>query len=182
MGNKTVRKMNEDPKRKIRETLSEMAMETGIEKINVSMLVKKCGISRTLFYYYYEDIFAVLDDILMTEFGKLVTACMKIDNHQESIRYFVSNYVEHFLILRKILRTKYYEQAERMIAQVIRKYLRIMLTHKAGDLPMKYDDAEFIIDFVSNGMTVYFFQHCEDTKFDVDYASEHFYQMIMNLF
>lgn len=47
---------NENTKQLIKDTLYELSNEMNIEKINVASLVKACGISRTIFYYYYSDI------------------------------------------------------------------------------------------------------------------------------
>ena len=70
-----------------------------IDKSNVSMLVRECGIFRTLFCYCYQDIFAVLEDILSTQIGKLITKCIKIDDPRESLRYFVWGYYRKFPFL-----------------------------------------------------------------------------------
>lgn len=174
--------MSDQVKKKIQVSLIELAEHTDIEKINVSMLVKACGISRTLFYYYYQDIYDVLEDRLSTEFGRLISDCIKIEDSKESIHFFVQNYVKHLPFLRKISYTKYYRDAEKMIVQVIRKYLRLILTHRAGNISITPDNAEFLIDFMSVGITTYFFQHCEDSSLDVDKISEQLYQMIASYF
>lgn len=174
--------MSDNVKENIKSTLLELSSRVDIEKINVSMLVKACGISRTLFYYYYQDIFAVLEDILSTQIGKLITECIKIEDPKESIRHFVWVYSQQFHFLKKIRRTRYYEEAEKMIAQAIRKYFRIILNHKAAGIAISPDEAEFHIDFMSNGMTMYFFQHCEDDSFDIEKVSGQFYRMTARFF
>jgi len=59
-----------DTKLHIVETLSSMMKEQPLEKIKVSELCKQAGISRTTFYEYFHDVFAVatwLWDHLMVE-------------------------------------------------------------------------------------------------------------------
>lgn len=40
------------------------------DKITVTALIKECNISRNTFYYHYEDIFALLDDVLTSVLKK----------------------------------------------------------------------------------------------------------------
>ncbi|MEC0232801.1 TetR/AcrR family transcriptional regulator [Paenibacillus kribbensis] len=174
--------MSEDAKRKIIDTLMELSLHVDIEKITVSQLVKKCNISRTLFYYYYQDIYDVLEDIITTGMDKIVAECIKFEEPRDSIRCFFQHYIEWVPLFKKVLHTKFYEKAEYMITQTTKKYLRIMLTHKAGDIAIRPDDAEFLIDFMSSGITVYFFQHCEKGKIDIDKFSDQFYLLIISRF
>jgi len=48
----------------ILQTFDEMLYEMPFDKITVSSLVKRCGISSNTFYYHYQDIYALLDEWL----------------------------------------------------------------------------------------------------------------------
>lgn len=45
-------------------TFEEMLQEMPFDKITVSVLVKRCGVSGNTFYYHYQDIYALLDAFL----------------------------------------------------------------------------------------------------------------------
>ena len=48
-------------KKLIMSTFQEMLEELSFDKITVSALVKRAGISPNTFYYHYQDIYALLD-------------------------------------------------------------------------------------------------------------------------
>lgn len=43
-------------------TFEEMLYEMPFDKISVTALVKRCGVSSNTFYYHYQDIFMLLRD------------------------------------------------------------------------------------------------------------------------
>lgn len=47
------------------ETFENMVESMPFDKITVTALIKECNIGRNTFYYHYEDIYALLDDILI---------------------------------------------------------------------------------------------------------------------
>lgn len=47
------------------ETFENMVERMPFDKITVTALIKECNIGRNTFYYHYEDIYALLDDILI---------------------------------------------------------------------------------------------------------------------
>ena len=49
-------------KKLIMTTFQEMLAEMPFDKITVSALVKRAGVSPNTFYYHYQDIYALLDD------------------------------------------------------------------------------------------------------------------------
>lgn len=53
--------MATDIRTKIAEAMEEMSRTRHPDKISVQDLVNACGVSRQTFYYYFEDINAVMD-------------------------------------------------------------------------------------------------------------------------
>ena len=53
----------------------------------MSRLVKASDISRTLFYYYYQDIFDVLEDAFSSGMSQVIDECFEIENPKDSISY-----------------------------------------------------------------------------------------------
>ena len=54
----------ENMKEKIEDELFYMLHEKSLDKITVTELVKKCNVSRQTFYYYFKDVYAVLDSFI----------------------------------------------------------------------------------------------------------------------
>ena len=55
----------------IRQTFLLLLEQTSLDKITVKMIVDACGISRNTFYYHYEDIPALLRDVLESELTRV---------------------------------------------------------------------------------------------------------------
>lgn len=80
---------NVNTKQLIRETLFSLSSQMNKEKINIATIIKACGISRTLFYYYYSDMFDLLKDILSTNMEKVMQDCLKIEDGYKSCQYYI---------------------------------------------------------------------------------------------
>ena len=52
-------------------TFEEMLEEMPFDKITVSALVRRCGVSSNTFYYHYQDIYDFLDVWMSTRLGML---------------------------------------------------------------------------------------------------------------
>jgi len=63
--------MSELTKKAIIEAFIKLADTTPIEKISVKQITDMCGINRNTFYYHYEDIYALVKDIVHTKSVKL---------------------------------------------------------------------------------------------------------------
>lgn len=55
----------------IRQTFWRLLEQMPLDQITVKMIVDACGISRNTFYYHYEDIRALLRDVLEAEFHRI---------------------------------------------------------------------------------------------------------------
>lgn len=71
-------------KDKIKDTFLEMLKTTPIEKIKVKDLAQKCNISRQTFYYYYYDIFSILQYMFEKETEKALEDVTFIDDLENS--------------------------------------------------------------------------------------------------
>ena len=60
-------------KKAIVESFLRLACKKPLDKITVRDIVDDCGINRNTFYYYFQDIYAVLEDICRTELDQIPT-------------------------------------------------------------------------------------------------------------
>ena len=56
------------------DTFENMPERMPLEKITVTALIKECNIGRNTFYYHYEDIYVLLDDMLIKALGQYENA------------------------------------------------------------------------------------------------------------
>lgn len=57
----------------ITNTFRRLLSEKPFERITVKEIVEECGLTRNTFYYYYDDIYDIVDEILSTELEKAKT-------------------------------------------------------------------------------------------------------------
>ena len=61
-----------------------MIKQSGPDKITVAKLVEKCQISRSLFYYYFNDIFDVMIYHLENDLNQAINASLKVNSPKDS--------------------------------------------------------------------------------------------------
>jgi AcrR family transcriptional regulator len=60
-------------KQAIVNTFLELLNEKPFAKITVTDIVNRCGINRNTFYYYYQDMFALVDELLKMDMQKILS-------------------------------------------------------------------------------------------------------------
>ncbi|MBR5974362.1 MAG: TetR/AcrR family transcriptional regulator C-terminal domain-containing protein [Clostridiales bacterium] len=74
----------------IKKTFIELLNEMPLSKITVKMIVEKCGINRNSFYYYYQDIPALIEELVKDEADALISKYDTIDSVETALRATVS--------------------------------------------------------------------------------------------
>lgn len=62
--------MSQLTKKAIREAFLRQINKMPFDKITVKSIAEDCGINRNTFYYHYQDIYQLLDEIFMVETKK----------------------------------------------------------------------------------------------------------------
>ncbi len=71
-------------------------LEQGLlDKITVKDLVDRCGMNRNTFYYYYQDLYALLEELLQEEAEKIIEAHHAFDLWQEGFLDAIAFVLEH---------------------------------------------------------------------------------------
>lgn len=78
-------------KNHIKNTFIEMLEERPLTQITVKDLVSRCGINRNSFYYHYEDLPALINEIVIEEADRIIEAYPKI-NSMETALYAVIDF------------------------------------------------------------------------------------------
>lgn len=53
-------------------TFVELLNEEPFDKITVTDIVNRCGVNRNTFYYYYQDMYALVDEMFRTETNRII--------------------------------------------------------------------------------------------------------------
>ena len=73
-------------KREIKNTFLEMLEEMPLNQITVKALVEKCGINRNSFYYHYQDIPALIEEIVTEDANEIISSYASIESMQMGLK------------------------------------------------------------------------------------------------
>ena len=65
-------------KKAIVDSFIELSKTVPIEKITVTMISKHCGINRNTFYYYFQDVYSLMEEIIYSKSEKLFPADLQL--------------------------------------------------------------------------------------------------------
>ena len=75
-------RLKDNMKQRIAQVFSELLQEKPLEQITVKELTETLGISRQTFYYYFHDIYEIVEWIFATESEKILSGFSTIDSWQ----------------------------------------------------------------------------------------------------
>ena len=84
-------------------TFEEMLEEMPFDKITVSALVRRCGVSSNTFYYHYQDIYDLLDVWMSTRLGMLKKSVPESKGWKEEVRVFLKYCQSHPKLVTNLL-------------------------------------------------------------------------------
>ena len=73
-----------ETKQAIIKTFMQLLNEKSFDKITVTDIVNRCGVNRNTFYYYYQDIFDLLEEIFTSETEKVIKEHQHYDTWEEA--------------------------------------------------------------------------------------------------
>lgn len=118
-------------KKAITDTFLELLNEKRLDRITVKDIVAKCGVSRKTFYYYFDDIYDLLEknlEDLKQESVSKIEDINSLENELSSLAEFVINnkkavYHIYYSVSRDKLEDYLYESALPVITEAINKRL-----------------------------------------------------------
>ena len=151
-------------KQAIKAAFLKLLNEMPLNKISVRSIVEECGINRNSFYYHYQDIPALIEEIAKDEIDSIIAKYPTINTIDECLnlafRFAVENKRAVLHIYNSISRDIYVRNLMDICEYVVRTYLD---TAFGRDVVSEYDRAVTVrllkceifglcVDWVSNGM------------------------------
>jgi len=146
--------MEQRTRKYIRDTFVLMLEEESLDKITVKGLVSRCGINRNTFYYYYRDIYALLDDLLQQELEDAI----RKTNHsyaswQEGFLDAITFALEHRQAVYHAYNSRAKEYVIQFLLQVAGHILTGFIQNEAFGLPENVQDQKILVDFYKHALT-----------------------------
>lgn len=100
-------------KKAIRESFIKLLNDRPLNKITVKDIVEDCGVNRNSFYYHYQDLPALLEEIIADEVKKIVQEYTEVNSVEEcfegTVRFALENRKAVLHIYNSVSR-EYYER------------------------------------------------------------------------
>ncbi|MFR8334083.1 MAG: TetR-like C-terminal domain-containing protein [Oscillospiraceae bacterium] len=144
--------MAQRTKQRIQETFVTMLDQESWDKITVKDLVDRCGMNRNTFYYYYQDLYALLEELLQEEAERIIEAHYAVALWQEGFLDAIAFVLEH-------RRAAYHVFHSNARAYVVRYFLRLgdfiltdVVREMSTGLPVRPEDQRILVDFYKHAL------------------------------
>lgn len=133
-------------------SMLKLLQEKSIDKITVKDICEMCEINRNTFYYYYSDIYQVLEELLRTETEK------SLKEKQENHSFYEDCLKKYHLILEykkavyHLYNSKNRDLILKYLYDITENYMEKYVLKEVEEKKLSAEDIQFIVDFYSNSM------------------------------
>lgn len=155
-------------KERIAEALTELMEKKNIDKITVKDVVDYCHITRQAFYYHYQDLMDVFEQIAKKKTAALLAFSLRTEDLETTVRFFLERALEDSDIINKLMDSRKRVQTEDMLFHIMKTYLRGMIEARGLNREVSLPDMEVIISFYTHALTGLMIEICREKEIDVD--------------
>ena len=144
--------MNVTTKDRIFQSFLELLSEKPFDKITVRDIVERCNINRNTFYYYYSDIYELLEELFKREFSEMVSKYNSGFRWLVGFSRMIENCYGNKKIINNICASKSYEYLETYLFKTCKEIMADYVYEIAKDKNIKRNSLEFIISYHQYGV------------------------------
>lgn len=144
--------MSQFTKKAIVETFMNLIKEQSLDKITVKDIVETCGVNRNTFYYYYQDIYDLIDDIFTTETKRVIEDTATYANWYDELREVAKLIVENRVAIKHIYDSKSRDVLDAYLDSICSKLIRSYVDRQAADLNASERDKDFVASFYGHSL------------------------------
>lgn len=144
-------------RRAIKETFIALLDECPLNDITVKDIVEKCGINRNSFYYHYQDLPALIEEIIKEEAEAIIHAYPSVTTIVECFDAVIEFASHRKKAIMHIYRSVNREVFERNLMMVCEYFVHSYVDTALAQNPISAEDKKTIIDYykcVCFGLTV----------------------------
>lgn len=139
-------------KKAIKESFVKLLNEKPLSKISVKDIVEECGINRNSFYYHFQDIPALLEEIITEQAEDLISSYPEIDSLEKGMEvatdFAIKNKMAVYHIYNSVNRDMYEQYTMRLCRHVVTRYLEVAFK----DADVSQDDKDVAIRLISGSL------------------------------
>lgn len=125
---------------------------TPFDKITVKDIVDDCGVNRNTFYYNFEDIYAVVDELLSEEVARVLEKQRTCNSWKEGLYYGADFVLKNKKAVYHLYHSTKKDQLERCFKRVVYDAAAEVARHEAEGLHCTEADIEFVAGFYGDAV------------------------------
>lgn len=137
-------------------TFQEMLETTPFDKITVSAIVSKCGISSNTFYYHYRDIYDLLDTWLLEKREKYIAEVHQHDRWQDALKIILRDFKAHSKIVYHLFDSLSRDRIERVIFETADDSVYQFVRQQIGDTSLSEETLREVTEYHSYAFLGFF--------------------------
>ncbi|AGC69299.1 hypothetical protein Cst_c23390 [Thermoclostridium stercorarium subsp. stercorarium DSM 8532] len=150
------------------QTFREMLEKSPLDKITVTNIIERCGINRNTFYYYFRDIYDLLDSFFKEELEKVIEANAN-EPLQNLLKAVMEMVRENRQIVYHIFNSLNRDQLERYLFDSTNRHMYDLVKKEAEGLNVTDEDIRYVAEFYQFAFMGLFLKYLwNDMKPDVD--------------
>lgn len=139
--------MQKDTKTVIYDTFLELLSQKPFDKITVKDIVEACSINRNTFYYYYSDIYDLLEEIFKKELNAMIENHKNGGSWVEGFIKMTSVAYTHKKVINNICSSRSFDYFENYMFKSCKYILIDLVAFHAEGMNVPDDDIEFIASY-----------------------------------
>ncbi|MGN0397861.1 MAG: TetR-like C-terminal domain-containing protein [Candidatus Fimimorpha sp.] len=140
-------------RKEIRETFVRMLNERPLNKITVKDIVVECEINRNTFYYYYADIYAIIEEIFQTELQRVIEEYNDTLSWEESFLVALHFAIENKKAIYHVYHSMEKERVENYLYAVAGKVMTYYVENQSKEIRASKADKKLIVAFYQSALT-----------------------------
>lgn len=145
-------------KRVLAGALKERLKRQRLDEITIQMLADDAEVSRKTFYYHFQDIYALLEWILLDEVKRFLDGSQGSDGWMQGVRDVFDYFQDNKAIILNVYRSLEDKEAllEAHISRMVRPLMERIFDGQPGHDRVGQPDRQFILDLYSFGLVELF--------------------------
>lgn len=139
--------MQKDTKKLIFDTFIEQLEKKPFDKITVKDIVESCGINRNTFYYYYSDIYDLLEEVFTEELKVITEQHKNGGSWLEAFIKVANTAYRHKKIINNICSSRSYDYFENYMYKSCKHIMIDFIQYTSSGMAVPEEDVEFIASF-----------------------------------
>lgn len=134
-------------KQAIVQAFLELLNERPFDKITVTDIAQRCGVSRNTFYYHFQDIFDLVDQMFVMETERLLSTTTSFDDWREGVNQAMAFARENRPAVYHLYNSANRERLERYLYDIFYGMVRDFIDTQSKDLDVRKQDADDLAMF-----------------------------------